>query len=437
MRTFTTYRTIKREILFTNNDYDNQVKQYLFENMWYRRKIYNIGVEYIHKLEEYNANVDKKDRKYFNRFEFDKYFHKTYEKEGCPLHEEFKTKVKGIRAMVARNLYEANEIVWRTRKTKNISANLHFCKYNRNCQSFSIVNKYMETDNKTKRMLQVYNDGYKLKFHCYGLKSKSLKINLTLKESIYSDNKYIFNELDIYEVHFLFDNGKWFILLPTKVTMKFYYKHKEKLAGIDEGERNSVTLYDGENVTMINTLYGESLEKVKRIQKRISKVQSHMDNKVYGSNNYNKTLDHFNKLYRKMYNIANDRRKKLACYISRKYKNLIVDEFNVPIATKDMNITKDNRRRINKKMQLTGMGYFKQDLITACESYNSNYYKALSNTTRQCSNCGFINDPLPLSKKYLKCSICGTKIHRDENAAINCYNQYDEIDKYYNIMINI
>ena len=435
MRTFTTHRSIKREIKFSNSDYDNSVKQYLFENMWYRRKIYNIGVEYIHKLEEENVNKDKKDRKYFNQYEFDSFFHKNYEKEGCPLHEEFKTKVKGIRAMVSRHLKESYDRTLKTRKDKRIPAIMNFCKYNRNYQSFGIVNKYCNPDTKIKRMLSVNQDGIHLTFQCRGIKSNPFSINLTLKESIYSNDKYVFNELDIKEVHFLYDNSKWFIILPTKVTMKVYYGHKKRLAGIDEGERNSVTLYNGENVLMINTLFGNSLEKVKRIQKRIDRIKSHMDKKAYGSNNYKKSQDHLNKLYRRMYNIMNDRRKKLACYISRKYKNLIVDEFNVPIATKDMKLPKENKKRINKSNYLNGMGYFKRDLITSCQSYSSNYYKALPNTTRQCSNCGFINDPLPLSKKYLKCSCCGTKIHRDINAAINCYNQYDEIDKYYNIDI--
>ena len=86
-------------------------------------------------------------------------------------------------------------------------------------------------------------------------------------------------------------------------------------------------------------------------------------------------------------------------------------------------------------MYMNSMGYFKLDLITACQNNYTNYIKALPNTTRTCSKCGYVNKPLLLSEEFLTCENCGKHIHRDINAALNCYNQYYEVSDYYHILV--
>ena len=40
-------------------------------------------------------------------------------------------------------------------------------------------------------------------------------------------------------------------------------------------------------------------------------------------------------------------------------------------------------------------------------------------TSKTCSNCGYVNHELKLSDRVFKCPVCGLKIDRDLNASIN------------------
>jgi len=40
-------------------------------------------------------------------------------------------------------------------------------------------------------------------------------------------------------------------------------------------------------------------------------------------------------------------------------------------------------------------------------------------TSKTCSNCGYVNHELKLSDRVFKCPVCGFEIDRDLNAAIN------------------
>ena len=157
----TIIRTIKREILFTDSEYDREVKSYLFKNMWYRRTIYNIGIQYILELDKKNDEIpdnEKHKRKYYDKYEWAKMFHHEYEVEGKPLHGEFIQMVKGIRAMVARDLETSNNQVWKNRKD-GIHSEVQFRQFNRNNQSFGVENKYISRDKTKDRyiyMIMVY-----------------------------------------------------------------------------------------------------------------------------------------------------------------------------------------------------------------------------------------------------------------------------------------
>ena len=79
---------------------------------------------------------------------------------------------------------------------------------------------------------------------------------------------------------------------------------------------------------------------------------------------------------------------------------------------------------------------FTKRLIHMCHKYGTNYYKVIENdvksskTTNTCSSCGHINENKLGYINYkrqaiFKCESCGYTIDRDVNAAINCYNLYN------------
>lgn len=127
-----------------------------------------------------------------------------------------------------------------------------------------------------------------------------------------------------------------------------------------------------------------------------------------------------NKIHEKMINIRLDWRNYVAYHIVNKYKTIIVDEFKHNFKSE----SKKRRHKANKRIQSRALYSFMITLRHMAEKYRTKYIVSNTGTTRTCSSCGYENEPITLDKKYLSCFNCGLKIDRDENAAINCYNQY-------------
>lgn len=408
-------RTIKKEL----KNLSRADKRYLLDNMNYRHRLYNKGIEIIRYVK--NKNPDQ----YISQYNIDKLLYELYEKKL----DNYDYYCKGIRMIVSRNLFQMMNLSYNNGKYyNNIESRFRFKKFNNYHRSFSFNTKVYKYKDHYISSVKDINDNYiKISFGRNNIRTFYIR-----EKSWYNKNHpYIFDIYDIKEITFKFINGKFFILLTVNnCKMKDSYNNRKIIAGIDLGERNPVVLYDGESYNKINFLR----DKIKKLDIRIDNYHKILSRKTKGSNNYNKVLLRMNKLYRRQYNIRLDWRNKVAYYISNTYDTIIVDEFKVPIINKGNEDSKGKcKRNINKKMTDVGMYYFMVTLSDMCEKYDCLYIKAEPNTTRTCSVCGHINEPLPLSKKYLKCEKCGSKVHRDENAALNCYNQF----KLYDILINI
>ena len=100
------------------------------------------------------------------------------------------------------------------------------------------------------------------------------------------------------------------------------------------------------------------------------------------------------------------------------------------IGDSDYDIQK--RKNCNHSMITKAITKFTQRLIHMCHKYGTNYYKVVkdnneeSQTTNTCNQCGNVNEhKLDLDHRIFKCESCGYTIDRDINAAINCYNLYN------------
>ena len=113
-----------------------------------------------------------------------------------------------------------------------------------------------------------------------------------------------------------------------------------------------------------------------------------------------------------------DWRNKISKQLVTRYDNLVVDFFNVK------HVFNIKMKHSNRRTMSMGMYLFMERLITSAEIHQCNIIVANNNTTRTCASCRHINEPLTLDMRMLNCKECGITIDRDDNAAINCYNQY-------------
>ena len=395
-------RTIKKEL-----DIQSKEQAYLLlKNMNYRHRLYNKGIEIIRREKE------KDPKFYFNERILDKMLYNEY--EACL--DDYDDYCRGIRTDVCISLDKMLDSVYTPgRHYKTV---FKFKQFNPNHRSFGFNAKSMSYKNgkKVSRVKELGDNYITIRF------KQGDRKTFYIKESSWNNKShpYEFDMYDIRTIHFIYKNGKFFINLVTRVKLMDTKKNKDTItnrkrrAGIDLGERNPVTLYDGKDYRV--SKFPD--KKINKLQKRIDNLNRHLDKKEYRSNNYNKLQLKINRLYQKQVNIRSDWRNKVAYAIVSNFDEIVVDEFSIPIAHSGA-----FKKDMNRVVLGRGMYLFMVRLREQAEKYNCEVIKAGTNTTRTCSICGYLNEPLPTSKKLLKCAKCGSKIQRDENAALNCYNQ--------------
>ena len=397
---------------------NDELREFIFKNSNYRRKVWNDFVEEYRRCKECDEkfNPTQYSTKYYNEVE--------------KLSGTYTEYCIGIREQVSKDMKTALELCMQNH------GDLHFKKFDRFRCAFKVHTK--PTDVKLSSGITRFNsrvyivDNNLLQFRV----SEKKTLYIQLKEFLFQDtildekepifcNKKLhcdFRERDIKEITFLHELGKFYVNLTVEV-MYFNIKDKsrKKKAGIDLGIHNPVMLYDGERCLCFR-LSKKEITRLYYLERRRRRLQSILDRKTYQSMNYYKVLKKYRIAGKKMYNIRLNWRRKLAKKIATTYRKICVDNYSIP-TEQDHEIT--NRysiRKINAYNRLHGMYYFYQSLIHTCDKYGCKYIEAPTHTTCKCSNCSGINKHLPLSQRIFICEYCGYTIDRDINAAQNCYS---------------
>ena len=235
--------------------------------------------------------------------------------------------------------------------------------------------------------------------------------------------------------------GKFYIALSinmTYVNMKKDIKNRKKLAGIDLGIHNPITLYDGFN-TYFFRMSDKELNKIHYLERRCRRLQKIMDRKmeinkkrhkqdenysIY-TKNYERVRRKFRRTYKRISDIRNHWIWKTTKFIAINFQYIVVDPMVQPTKKEYSILPRKISRFINHFNRMHAMYHFNECLIHSCKKYGCEYVKAKGGTTRTCCLCEHKNPKLHLSERELICESCGNTIDRDVNAAINCYNFYE------------
>ena len=416
---------------------NNKLKNYLEDNMWYRRKIYNKFVEMFKEWDEtretgmlFDWNKASRDMYQYELSEFDYNYYCT-----------------GIREKCAKDLFNSVKRVIKER-TKGNKSELRFTSFDRYTGSFKVNNN--KAINKPKpyptsaRCMILDNNHIQFRFNKNNTQSLELKepLKYEVDESdprimfkSFTSQRYRFRNVDIKEVAFVKKLNKYYINLVVEVEILDYDKPRNFLAGIDLGIHNPIMVsHANENNKIVSydiPIPQNMLKRMNQLEKRIKRLQQIMDRKmeinrkrvknneissIY-TRNYEKVRKKFRRAHTKLSNLKRDWRIKSAHFLVNHYDNLVVDEFSSPVKNNETNKVS----KLNKFNTTLGMFYFMENLKWMASKYNCCHIDSPSDTTRTCSVCGHVNEHLKLGKRYLKCVKCGTKIDRDENASRNCY----------------
>ena len=186
------------------------------------------------------------------------------------------------------------------------------------------------------------------------------------------------------------------------------------IVGIDLGVKNLVTTSDYE--------YHGNPKHLTKYERRIKKVQKKLNRQVKGSNNYKKTVNKLDEIYRKLKNA----RKKTAEEIVKK-----VIENNDVIVTESLNIKEmtkkeNNKKNLRKEILNSTFGKIIRILEYKCKWEEKTIIKVSPyySSSQICSHCNNKDKEMKdIRKRKYKCRECGSVLERDINASINILNE--------------
>ena len=418
------------------NDY---LREFIFSNINYRRKIWNLFVE-----EYYRCNED------WNEFDTNAIASRLthdIDKERKETNEYYASDI--VKAVYS-DVNTAMKIIKKRTMEEHRHFSLRFKSFDRYRGSFRVrTSNELNKKGNLKGKIHIKNDKT-FQFRA----SNNNHFDITLNESLYDEKildeyrfldkhgnlKCYFHDKDIKQIVFIHELGQFYISLCIEVTYvnkKKEIKNRNELAGIDLGIHNPITIYDGSNTYSIN-MGDKRLNRINYLERRCNRLQKIMDRKkeenkkkhkldpnynIY-TRSYERVRRKFRRTWKRIQDIRKDWRRKTAKIICNTYQNIVVDEFKQPTKDDYKILPRKVSRYINHYNREHAMYLFTEVLKHDCIKYGCKYIEAPKYTTRTCSCCGHKNPKLPLSQRIFTCKECGYTDDRDVNAAINCYDSY-------------
>ena len=193
------------------------------------------------------------------------------------------------------------------------------------------------------------------------------------------------------------------------------------IVGIDVGIKSTITMSNGEVLSLDKDRIMASVQKAEKLQSIIDKKKA--INKKRGikhSRRIGELMRRRDKILKKIRNIQIDFYYKAVNHILNSHEYVVIEDLDL----KELRGVRGNGKYVDKKvhkyLQYIALGKFFRILDWKAELCGREVIRVNpKDTSKTCSNCGYINHDLKLSDRVFKCPVCGLKIDRDLNASIN------------------
>lgn len=242
-------------------------------------------------------------------------------------------------------------------------------------------------------------------------------------------------------IHYLnpwisFDGKYWFLSINYEVQEQPDRDLTGEYVGIDLGIKNLAICYasGADEVTIYKNI--NKTAKVRRLEKRLKQQNREQSRKLeaniagyQGNNKAGRPI--WKRPLRECKNLERQRRKIVLLY--RRLKNIrnnylhqttnaIVKTKPSRIVIEDLHVTNMMRNRhLSKAIAEQKFHEFRRQLTYKCESHGIQLIVAnrFYPSSKRCSCCGHVKRDLKLKDRVYSCPVCGQKIDRDVNAAVN------------------
>lgn len=198
-------------------------------------------------------------------------------------------------------------------------------------------------------------------------------------------------------------------------------EENRKVVGIDVGIKNTITMNNGNVLSLNKDRIMEIVEKTERLQSVIDRKRNiNKRRKIKYSRRCAELERKKDKLFKKIRNIKEDFYYKAVNHILNSHEYVIVEDLNLKELKEHSGKSKAVNKKVHKYLQYTSLGKFFHILDWKAELYGRKVVKVRPEyTSKTCSKCGCINHDLKLKNRIFECPMCGLRIDRDLNASIN------------------
>jgi len=201
-------------------------------------------------------------------------------------------------------------------------------------------------------------------------------------------------------------------------------EEKEKngeAVGIDVGIKNTITMSNGEAISLDTGRIMSLVRKEERLQSIIDKKSAINEKRgIKRSKRIEKLERRRDKILKKIQNIKIDFYYKAINHIFNSHEYVVVEDLNLNELKEAEKGNRLVRRKVNKYLQHISLSEFFRILEWKGELYGREIIRVdPKDSSKTCSNCGYVNHGLKLSDRVFKCPICGMNMDRDLNASIN------------------
>ena len=202
-----------------------------------------------------------------------------------------------------------------------------------------------------------------------------------------------------------YKNGKFYMLVKKKLTIKKHPIEKQKIISLDPGHKTFLTGLSNKHLIEIGINVDK---KIKKILVKMDKIKSQKRKRIKYKRKY------LLKYEKKLANYINNLHWQVINYLTLNYNHILLGNYS----TKNM-VESNKSNKMNKRIGSSIKFYqFRQKLIYKCILNNCKFGLIDEyNTTKACSNCSTLNN-IGDSREY-NCKQCLQLYPRDINSSKN------------------
>ena len=242
-----------------------------------------------------------------------------------------------------------------------------------------------------------------LNFHIDGKRIKLAKMTpMRMAEELRFDGKIMSGTVSCVA-------GKWYISIAVEVKKDLTLPKTGKYVGVDLGVKDIAITSDG--YKFANPRW------IQKSEKKLKRLNRELARRKRASKRRERTRLRLARQHNRISNQRKDWLHKITTYLVRNYDVISLETLNIRGMVKNHNLA--------KAITNVAFGEFNRQIEYKAQMYGKQIYRVdrFFPSSKTCSNCGCIQEKMPLHIREWTCPECGTRHDRDINAATNLLRQ--------------